>query len=43
MRECRICHCEIRENIRKHEKSQAHRKILEKANINKCVEKDRNF
>ena len=42
MRECKICHCEIRENIGKHEISQARKKFLEKANINKYVEKNIN-
>ena len=40
MRECKICHCEIKENIRNHEKSNAHEKILEKFFINKYDEKD---
>ena len=34
MRECKICHCEIRENIQKHENLQKHKEFLEKA-INK--------
>ena len=42
MRECKICHCEMRENIRKHEKWQEHKSFLEKAIINKYVEKDIN-
>ena len=39
MRECKICHCEIRKKIRKHEKSQAHKKLLENAMNFKYVEK----
>ena len=31
MRESKICLCEIREGIRKHEKSKAHKNFLEKA------------
>ena len=42
MRECKMCPCEIRENIRKHAKSRAHKKFLENAFINKYVEKDIN-
>ena len=42
MRECIICHCELIENIRKHEESQAHKIFLEKAIFNKYVEKDIN-
>ena len=42
MREFKICHCEIKENNRKHKKSQAHKKDLEKAIINKYIEKDIN-
>ena len=34
MRECKICHWEIRKNNQKHEKSQEHEKFLEKAIIN---------
>ena len=41
MRECKTCHCK-RQSIRKHEKSQAHKRFLEKAFINKYVEKDIN-
>ena len=39
MRECKTCHREILENIRKHETSQAHEKFLEKVIINIYVEK----
>ena len=39
MSECQRCHCEIRENIQKHEKSQSYKKTLEKVII-KHVEKD---
>ena len=39
MRESKICHCEIRGNIRKHEKSQAHKNFSEKAIINKYIGK----
>ena len=42
MIECKICHGESRQNIRKHEKSEAHRKSLKKAMINKNVRKDTN-
>ena len=42
MRECKICHCEIRENIRKHEESQEHINFLEKAINDEYIEKDIN-
>ena len=42
MRECKICHCDRREIIRKHEKLKAHKKVLEKTIIIKYVEKDTN-
>ena len=42
MRGCKICHCEIRENIRKHEKSQQHIKSIEKIYVDKHVEKNIN-
>ena len=40
MRECKICHCETKENIPNHEKSNAHENFLEKVIINKYDEKD---
>ena len=39
MRECKICHCEIKAIIRKHEKSNAHEEFLEKAIIIEYAEK----
>ena len=43
MREYKTCHCEISENIRKHEKSQEHKIFLGKAIFNRYVETNINL
>ena len=42
MRECKICQCEISEDFNKHLKSYPHLNFLEKAVIDKYVEKNIN-
>ena len=42
IRGCKIWHCKISKNIRKQEKSQAHKKLLEKAFVNKYDGEDIN-